>query len=119
MRDALAAHRPILLLFLTPAYCKSQVCGPATEEMAGLAARYPDQAIFIHVEVWRNFSTAALSPAASAWLQRGGVLNEPWLYLIDPAGTILDRWPPLLFDWRQVAAEIARLPKLARARTGR
>jgi hypothetical protein len=112
--DALAAHRPILLLFSTPAYCKSQICGPETEQMAELAKTYADRAVFIHVEVWRNFDTAALSPAATAWLLHGGVLNEPWLYLIDADGTILDRWSPLLFDWTQVAAEVAALPKLKR-----
>lgn len=111
VRDALAAHRPILLLFSTPAYCRSQVCGPQTDRMAALAKTYADRAVFIHGEVWRNIHTAALSPAATAWLLHSGVLNEPWLYLIDVNGTIIDRWPPLLFDWAQVTAELARLPK--------
>jgi hypothetical protein len=112
VRDALAAHRPILLLFSTPAFCKSQICGPETDKMAELAKTYADRAVFIHVEVWRNFDTAALSPAATAWLLHGGVLNEPWLYLIDAKGTIVDRWSPLLFDWTQVVAEVAALPTL-------
>jgi hypothetical protein len=113
VRAALAAHRAILLLFSTPAYCKSQVCGPSTEEMARLAKRYADRAVFIHIEVWKKFSTAALSTAATPWLLHNGVLNEPWLYLIDARGTIVDRWPPLLFDWKQVAAELRGFPKLA------
>jgi hypothetical protein len=70
--------------------------------------------VFIHVEAWRNYDTAALSPFATAWLLHGGVLNEPWLYLIDANGTILDRWSPLLFDWTQVAAAVAALPRLKR-----
>jgi hypothetical protein len=113
VREALAAHRSILLLFSTPAYCKSQVCGPETDTMARLAKRYANRAVFIHVEVWKNFGTAALSPAATPWLLHHGVLNEPWLYLIDARGTIVDRWPPLLFDWQQIAAELRALPARA------
>lgn len=86
------------------------MCEPTTEQMSRLAETYTDRAVFIHVEVWRNFATSALSPAASAWLLHNGVLNEPWLYLIDANGTIIDRWPPLLFDWAQVARELEQLP---------
>lgn len=37
-------------------------------------------------------------PCGDRLTPRRGVLNEPWLYLVAVNGTIIDRWPPLLFD---------------------
>ena len=105
---AIAAHRPVLVIFATPTYCQSQFCGPEVDGVQSLAAQYADNAAFIHVEIWRNFNKSVINQAAADWLLRNNDLTEPWLYLIGADGVILDRWGPL-FDENEVAKELAAL----------
>lgn len=89
---ALEQGRPVLLTISTPTFCVSQFCGPVTDMVAGLAAEYGDRATFIHVEVWKDFERKELNEAAREWIARGENINEPWLFLIGPDGTIEARW---------------------------
>ena len=108
---AIAEHRPVLVIFATPTYCQSQFCGPTTEGVAALAARYADRAVFIHIEIWRDYQKSVINKAAADWLYRNGNLTEPWLYLIGSDGIIKDRWGPL-FDPAEVAKDLAALPPM-------
>ena len=114
IRAAMAQHRPILAIFSTPVYCQSQFCGPATDAVQSLAKQYADRAVFVHVEIYRKYSSsgAVINKAAAAWLYRNHDLTEPWLYLIGADGTILNRWGPL-FDPATVGQDLAKLPKMA------
>lgn len=108
---ALAAHRPILVIFATPTFCKSLFCGPSVDGVEALAQRYRDRAVFIHIEIWRDFNKSVINQAAADWLYRKGDLTEPWLYLIGSDGVIKDRWGPL-FDPNEVAKDLAELPRM-------
>jgi hypothetical protein len=114
---ALAQHRPILVIFATPVWCQSQFCGPTTDAVQALASKYADRAVFIHVEIWRNYQKSIVNAAAADWLypaavqQANGNLTEPWLFLIGADGTIQDRWGPL-FDPNEVAADLQALPPM-------
>jgi hypothetical protein len=108
IRDALRAGRPIVALFSTPIYCQSQFCGPSTDALAEIAATGPADAAYIHVEIWHDFDASEVNAGAADWLLRDGDLTEPWLYLIDGNGMIVDRWSPL-FDPAEVDAELDRL----------
>jgi hypothetical protein len=110
--DALAQHRPILAIFSTPTFCVSLMCGPETDGLEALAKRYQDRAVFIHVEIWRNYQKSIVNKAAADWAccNETGDLTEPWLFLIGPDGVIKDRWGPL-FDPAEVAKELAQLPR--------
>ena len=110
--DALAQQRPILVLFSTPTYCVSLMCGPETDGLEALAQKYPDRAVFIHVEIWRNYQKSVVNAAANDWVccDATGSLTEPWLFLIGTDGVIKDRWGPL-FDPEQVAKDLAQLPR--------
>jgi hypothetical protein len=109
--DAIAQHRPVLVVFATPVYCISRFCGPVTDAVEELSKRYPDRAVFIHVEIWRNHNKGVINKAAADWLYRNRDLTEPWLYLIGANGTILDRWSSL-FDVEEVAKELQQLPPM-------
>jgi hypothetical protein len=109
--EAIAQHRPVLVVFATPAYCISRFCGPVTDAVEHLSKRYADRAVFIHVEIWRNRNKGVINKAAADWLYRNGDLTEPWLYLIGANGTILDRWASL-FDVQEVARELQQLPPM-------
>jgi hypothetical protein len=115
--DAIAQGRPALVLFGTPAYCESRFCGPEVAELQRLAADHPDRAVYIHVEIWKDFNASpqVINEGAAAWLLRGTPespeMTEPWLYLIGADGTIADRWGPL-FDAGEVAAALEALPPM-------
>jgi hypothetical protein len=108
---ALDEGRPALVVFSTPVYCTSRFCGPVTDMVQDLEKRYRDRAVFIHVEIWRDFDTQQLNAAAEDWLLRNNDLTEPWLYLIGADGTILDRWAALWSE-DEVAAELDALPPM-------
>ncbi len=109
---ALAQHRPILAIFSTPTFCVSLMCGPETDGLEALAKQYQDRAVFIHVEIWRNYQKSVVNKAAADWVccNETGDLTEPWLFLIGPDGVIKDRWGPL-FDAAEVGKELAQLPR--------
>jgi hypothetical protein len=108
---AIEEGRPALVVFSTPVYCTSQFCGPVTDVVQGLAARFENRAAFIHVEIWHDNREQELNRGAADWLFRDGNLTEPWLYLIGPDGTILDRWATL-FRPGEVAAALRALPRM-------
>ena len=109
--EALDAHQPIVVIFATPTFCVSLMCGPEVDAVADLAERYADRAVFIHVEIWRNAAKQVINQAAADWLLRNGDLTEPWAYLIGSDGIIVDRWGPL-FDQEELAQELAQLPRM-------
>lgn len=112
--QALTSGKPTALLFATPAFCRTAVCGPSLEVMRALQKTYGDRVNFIHVEVYRHpfaesfrqqeevFRALAaegraptdeerrrgLSDAMAAW----NLPSEPWLFLIDAGGTIAARY---------------------------
>ncbi len=114
--DAIAQGRPVLVLFGTPAYCTSRFCGPEVTELQRLAADHPDRAVYIHVEIWKDFEGQVVNKGAAEWLLRelpDGTpeMTEPWLFLIGSDGTVADRWGPL-FDTAEVAAALEALPPM-------
>jgi hypothetical protein len=93
IKDAIAAGRPLVIVFSTPAYCTSRFCGPVNEEVEALQAIYKDRVDFVHIEIWRDFDKHVLNPTAKEWLsQPNGDVTEPWVYIVDKTGVIYDRF---------------------------
>lgn len=93
--EAIRRGTPAQVVFSTPVYCVSRFCGPVTNLVQDLAAEFDDEATFIHVEVWRDFTDNEVNEAAAEWLLQGDTLNEPWAFLIGDDGAILQRWDNL------------------------
>lgn len=109
---AIEEGRPALVVFATPVYCESRFCGPVTEMVEDLAARYPDRAVYIHVEIYRDYQNQVINDAALEWLQMpDGSLVEPWLFLIGADGTIVDRWSSMWSE-AEVEAALEALPPM-------
>ncbi len=85
LEDALVEGGPVALLFATPAFCQTAVCGPTVDVIDGIRADYPD-ATFIHCEVYADAGETIGDPV-SAW----DLPTEPWLYVIDADGRITRR----------------------------
>ncbi|HEX5613861.1 MAG TPA: thioredoxin family protein [Acidimicrobiia bacterium] len=82
----LGADRPVAVLFATPARCSSQYCGPVLDQLLPLVEEYPG-IDFAHVEIYRDNRSDELVPTVAEW----GLPSEPWLYVVDGAGTVVHR----------------------------
>jgi hypothetical protein len=80
--------KPVALLFATPQLCQSRVCGPVTDEMLQLKARYGDDMAFIQQEVYVSNDPAK---GLREPLKRFKLKSEPWLFTVRKDGTIAAR----------------------------
>jgi hypothetical protein len=94
--QALAQHKPFVLVFATPAFCTSRVCGPTLDAVKAVAQGEPDMT-FIQVEPYlMHYANGTLqpildasnhlqpNPATTAW----GIQTEPWVYVVDANGIV-------------------------------
>lgn len=98
--SALDAKRPLMVVVSTPTYCTSRFCGPITESVAKLAAKYRDRMDFVHLEIWADFTNQRLNPWVKDWIvpRDGGDGREPWVFVIDRSGIITHRFDNLASD---------------------
>ncbi len=90
--DALASGKPTVLLFSTPAFCQTRLCGPAYEIMSDAQKRVGDAVNWIHVEVFTGLPNPAANNFARAPAMNAfGLTTEPWLFVMDRAGKIFYR----------------------------
>ena len=109
--ESIAAGRPVVIAITTPVYCVSLVCGPLTEYLVDVAARFGDRADFAHIEVWEDFEQQRLNSAAATWIQTADGGNEPWVFLVGGDGTVLARWDNVV-DPVELEAALSALPLL-------
>ncbi len=91
---AIDAGRPVMVVVSTPVYCVSRFCGPITDTVQDLAREYGDRMDFVHLEVFKDFEANTLNKAAVEWIwpARQGEPAEPWVFLVDASGTVIERW---------------------------
>ena len=78
---------PIVLLFATPQFCQSRVCGPVVDVAEQLKQLYGDKAAFIHMEIYNdNDPSKDVRPQVRAF----HLPTEPWLFAIGRDGRIKD-----------------------------
>jgi hypothetical protein len=76
---------PIVLLFATPQFCQSRVCGPVVDVAEQVKQVYGDKAAFIHMEIYQDNDPA--NPV-NEQVQAFHLPTEPWLFAIEKDGTI-------------------------------
>jgi hypothetical protein len=82
--DALGKE-PIVLLFATPQFCQSRVCGPVVDVAEQVKEQYGDKAAFIHMEIYNdNDPSKGVRPQVKAF----NLPSEPWLFGIDRHGVV-------------------------------
>jgi hypothetical protein len=99
--EALAAGRPVALMFATPGYCTSAICAPAVDTLAAVrdAGDWGDTA-FIHVEIFQDEEQSQVLKAVQEW----GLRSEPWFFAIDRQGSMVER-----IDGPMLASDLSRL----------
>jgi hypothetical protein len=114
--DALAAHKPFVLVFATPKFCQSKTCGPTLDKVKAVAAKHPD-VTFINVEPYLledvdgqlqpkldakgNLQPA---PATSAY----GLLSEPFVFVVGGDGKVKASFE-LIFTPEEIDAALTGL----------
>lgn len=76
---------PIVLLFATPEFCQSRVCGPVVDVAEQAKQVYGDKAAFIHMEIYNeNDPAKRVRPQVRAF----HLPTEPYLFTIDRGGVV-------------------------------
>ena len=92
MHDAdfadVVGKEPVVLLFATPALCQSRVCGPVVDVAEQVKRDRPDDAAYIHMEIWNDNDP---NKGARSQVLDYGLRTEPWLFVIDADGNVSTR----------------------------
>jgi hypothetical protein len=95
--DAIEAHEPAVIAFVTPAFCQSATCGPTIDKVKAVAASHPTGVDFVQVEPYlMEMKDGSLQPLLSeeGWLQPApwtelyGLRTEPFVIVIDAEGLV-------------------------------
>jgi hypothetical protein len=89
--DAIRDGRPQVIVFATPKYCTSRVCGPVLDVVRTLIPAYGRRVAFVHQEIWQPGGMQKLTPTVEEWNLR----SEPWTFVVDGDGMIRARFEGL------------------------
>lgn len=90
--DAVSNGTPSLIVFATPAFCQTAVCGPTMDVVKQVVAARTDLDV-VHVEIFENVDSGGAGPlvevpAVVEW----GLPSEPWVYVVDADGIATARF---------------------------
>jgi hypothetical protein len=87
--EEIDGHRPFVVVFATPKFCTSRVCGPTLDMVKQTRSQFPSVDV-IHVEVVDPKDPLSANndikpvDAFNAW----GMPDEPWVFVVDKAGIV-------------------------------
>ena len=111
--DAIAAKKPFVLVFATPKFCTSSVCGPTLDKVKPIAAAHPEMT-FINVEPYElTFTNGALQPKLDAQNQlvpaaatnAFKLSTEPFVFVVGSDGKVAASFE-LVFSPDEIEAAI-------------
>jgi hypothetical protein len=84
IKEAVESGKPFVVVFATPEFCSSAVCGPTLDDVKKVAKDFP-KITFIHSEIYENLDpTQPPVPAVREW----GLPGEPWVFVVDADGKV-------------------------------
>jgi hypothetical protein len=90
--DAIAQRRPQLIVFATPQFCTSRMCGPVVDIVRQLLPQYSKRVAFTHQEIWQDFASKRVFPTVEEWR----LISEPWIFVVDRQGIIRAKFEGLV-----------------------
>lgn len=88
--DSLEAGVPFVVVFATPQFCVSRVCGPTVEVVQKTADKFAGEDVrFIHVEIYEGNDP---DNGFNRWVGEWSLPTEPWVFLVDDRGVIRARF---------------------------
>jgi hypothetical protein len=82
--DAIAQGKPQVIVFATPQFCTSRICGPMVDIVRTLLPAYSERVVFTHQEIWQDAAAREFFPTVVEW----GLQTEPWIFIVDGKGII-------------------------------
>jgi hypothetical protein len=97
--QALEAGEPFVVLFSSPQFCTSAMCGPVADTMASAHESLGGAIEFIHIEPWdlvvaREEGVLAAAPVMAEW----GLVTEPWTFVVGADGRVTRRFEGLVAE---------------------
>ena len=93
--DALKKNQPIVIVFFSPAFCKTKSCGPQIDVLGKLRDNWAGHGHFIHVDIFKNpqdmqgdLEGAQLAEPAIEW----NLSSPSWTFVINGDGHISARY---------------------------
>ena len=102
--EAITQGKPQVIVFATPQFCTSRVCGPVVDIVRLLLPTYGDRVVFTHQEIWQDFATQRVSPTVEEWRLH----SEPWIFVVDGQGIIRAKFEGLTTT-REIAAALQQI----------
>jgi hypothetical protein len=90
--DAIAQRKPQLIVFATPQFCTSRMCGPVVDIVRQLLPEYNKRVAFTHQEIWQDFASKKVFPTVEEWR----LSSEPWTFVVDGQGIIQRKFEGLV-----------------------
>lgn len=106
--DSLRARHPFVVVFATPQFCTSRMCGPAVDVVEEVAHRHEHSSVrFIHVEVYDGNDPAN---GYNRWMEEWGLTTEPWTFVVRADGRVSARFegPVSVDELDQAVGEVAK-----------
>ena len=115
--DAMAARKPFVLIFATPKFCTSAVCGPTLDKLKSVAAAHPEMT-FINVEPYQlQFTDGQLQPVMTGTdltpveaTIAFKLSTEPYVFVVGGDGKVSASFE-LVFSPDEIAAAIQQVEK--------
>jgi hypothetical protein len=86
---AMAANRPFVVTFSTPAFCQTRTCGPVVQVVQAVAKDWQKQGVdFIHIEIYKDNDP---SKGTNRWVNEWGLQSEPFTFVVDGKGVVRSR----------------------------
>ena len=86
---SLAAGRPFVVTFATPAYCQTRTCGPVVQVVQAVAKKWQAKGVdFIHIEIYKDNDPAK---GTNRWVDQWKLQSEPFTFVVDRTGTVRTR----------------------------
>jgi hypothetical protein len=90
--DAIAQGKPQLIVFATPQFCTTRMCGPVVDIVRTLLPTYGKRVAFIHQEIWQDFADKKVFSTVEEWR----LFTEPWIFVVDGQGIIRAKFEGLV-----------------------
>jgi hypothetical protein len=90
--DTIAQRKPQLIVFATPQFCTSRMCGPVVDIVRQLLPEYNKRVAFTHQEIWQDFAAKKLFPTVEEWR----LVSEPWIFIVGGDGIIRAKFEGLV-----------------------
>jgi hypothetical protein len=105
--DAVTNGTPAVIVFATPAFCQTAVCGPMLDQVKELRSTSDGALDWVHVEVYEledvDPNDLTPVPAALEW----GLPSEPWVFVVDADGVVTHRFEGVVSEGELTAAVAA------------